>query len=101
MDLKNAFWSFVLHVLARTVFRLRSGPSGRVVGLGRLPFGCKYRTIICQQALARTVEQALPPDTLFVHYLDDFLLIHHDTGYLRSNMGGAVDALERGGGGSL
>ena len=39
IDLKNAFWSFVLPELARAVFRLRSGPSGRMVGLGRLPFG--------------------------------------------------------------
>ena len=39
IDLKNAFWSLVLPESARTVFRLRSGPSGRVVGLGRLPFG--------------------------------------------------------------
>ena len=39
IDLKNAFWSFVLRESARTIFRLRSGRSGRVVGLGRLPFG--------------------------------------------------------------
>ena len=32
IDLKNAFWSFVLPESAHTVFRLRSGPSGRVVG---------------------------------------------------------------------
>ena len=36
-------------------------------------------------------------DILLVHYLDDFLLIHHDKGYVRSNTGGTVDALERGG----
>ena len=48
IDLKNAFWSFVLPESARTVFRLRSGPSGRVVGLGRLPFGWKYSPFICQ-----------------------------------------------------
>ena len=39
----------------------------------------------------------MPPDILLVHYLDDFLLIHHDKGYLRSSTCGAVDALERGG----
>ena len=43
------------------------------------------------------MEQALPPDILLVHYLDGFLLIHHDKGYLRSNTGGTVEALERGG----
>ena len=45
--------SFVLPESARTVFRLRSGPSGRVVGFGRLPFGWKYSPFICQQTLAR------------------------------------------------
>ena len=39
IDLKNAFWSFVLPESAKNLFRLRSGPSGRVLGLGRLPFG--------------------------------------------------------------
>ena len=57
---------------ARTLFRLCSGPGGRVVGLGRLPFGWKYNVFICQVAPARLVEQALPPDILLVHYLDDF-----------------------------
>ena len=69
IDLKNAFSSFVLPESARTLFRLRSGPSGRVVGLGRLLFGWKYSPFIFQQAL---VEEALPPDILLVHYLDDF-----------------------------
>ena len=95
IDLKNAFWSFVLPESARTVFRLRSAPSGRVVGLGRLPFGWKYSPFICQQTLARIVERVLPPDILLVHYLDDFLLVHHDKGYLRDNMGNAVIALGR------
>ena len=67
IDLKNAFWSFVLPESARTVFRLRSGRSGRVVGLGRLPFGWKYSPFICQQTLARIVERVLPPDILLVH----------------------------------
>ena len=99
IDLKNAFWSFVLPESARTLFRLRSGPSGRVVGLGRLPLGCKYSPYICQQAFARLVEQALPLDILLVHYLDDFLLVHHhDRGYLRRHTGGAVLDLEQGGG---
>ena len=89
IDLKNAFWSFVLPESARTLFRLHSGPSGRVVGLGRLPFGWKYSPL---------VEQALPPDILLVHCLDDFLLMHHDKGYLRRNTSDTVDALERGGG---
>ena len=85
----------MLRESAHTVFRLRSGPSGRVVGLGRLPFGWKYSPFICHQTLARIVEQVLPPDVLLVHYLDDFLLIHHDKGYLRSNTGNTVDALGR------
>ena len=68
------------------------------MGLGRLPFGWKYSPFICHQAPARLVEQALPPDILLVHYLDDFLLIHHNKVYLRSSRGGAVDALEKGGG---
>ena len=72
IDLKNAFWSFVLLDSARAVFRLCSGPSGRVVGLGRLPFGWKYSPFICQQTLARIVKRVLPPDILLVHYLDDF-----------------------------
>ena len=67
IDLKNGFWSFVLPESARTVFRLRSGPSGRVVGLGRLPFGWKYSPFICQHTLARIVERVLPPDILLVH----------------------------------
>ena len=75
IDLKNASWSFVLPESARTLFRLRSGPIGRVVGLGRLPFGWKYTPFICQQALARLVEQALSPDILLVHYLNDFFVI--------------------------
>ena len=68
-----------------------------MVGLGRLPFGWKYSPYICQQALARLVEQALPPDILLVHYLDDFLLVHHDKGYLHRHTGGAVLASEHGG----
>ena len=95
IDLKNAFWSFVLPDSARTVFRLRSGPSGRVVGLGRLPFGWKYSPFICQQTLARIVGRVLPPDILLVHYLDDFLLMHHDKSYLRDHTGNAVLALGR------
>ena len=95
IDLKNAFWSFVLPESARTVFRLRSSPSGRVVGLGRLPFGWKYSPFICQQTLARIVERVLPPNILLVHYLDDFLLVHHDKGYLRDNTGATVLALGR------
>ena len=39
IDLQNAFWSFVLPEPERTLFRRCSGPSKRVVGLGRLPFG--------------------------------------------------------------
>ena len=69
IDLKNAFRSFVLPASARTVFRLRSGPSGRLVGLGRLPFGWKYSPFICQQTLARIVGRVLPPDVLLVHSL--------------------------------
>ena len=42
------------------------------------------------------MEQVLPPDVLLVHYLDDFLLVHHDKGYLRRHTGGAVLALEQG-----
>ena len=80
---------------ACTVFRLRSGPSGRVVGLGRLPFGWKYSLFLYQRTLARIVERVLPTDILLVHYLDDFLLIHHDKGYLRDNAGNTVDALGR------
>ena len=37
----------------------------------------------------------LPPDILLVHYLDDFLLIHHDRSYLRGSTGDAVLALGR------
>ena len=80
---------------ARTVFRLWSGPSGRVVGLGRLPFGWKYSPFICQQTLAGIVERVLPPDILLVHYLDDFLFIHYDKQYLRDNTGNTVLALGR------
>ena len=32
-----------------------------------------------------------------MHYLDDFLLVHHDRGYLRRHIGGTVFALEKGG----
>ena len=95
IDLKYAFWSFVLPESARTVFGLRSGPSRRVVGLGRLPFGWKYSPFICEHALARIVERVLPPDILLVHYLDDFLSVHHDKGYLRDNTGNTVIALGR------
>ena len=41
------------------------------------------------------MEQALPPNILLVHYLDDFLLVHHDKEYLRRHIGGAVFALEK------
>ena len=41
------------------------------------------------------MEQALPLDILLVHYLDDFLLVHHDRGYPRRHIGGAVLALEQ------
>ena len=95
IDLKKTFWSFVLPESAHTVFRLRSGPSGRVVGLGRLLFGWKYSHFTCQQTLARIVERVLPPDILLVHYLDDFLLVHHDEGYLRDNTANTVIALGR------
>ena len=47
------------------------------------------------------MEQALPPDILLVHYLDDFLLVHHDKGGLRQHTDGAVTALERGWGGVI
>ena len=40
------------------------------------------------------MEHVLPPDSLLVHYLDDFRLVHHDTGYLRRHIVGAVLALE-------
>ena len=92
IDLNNAFWSFVLLASARMVFRLRSGPSGRVVGLGRLPFGWKYSPFICQQTLARIVGRVLPPAVLLVHYLDDFLLIHHDSLCRRRSMPAGVVA---------
>ena len=92
-DLKVAFWIFVLPESVRTVFRLRSGPNGRVVGLGRLPFGWKYSPFICEQTLARIVERVLSANILLVHYLDDFLLVHHDKGYLRNNTGNTVIAL--------
>ena len=80
---------------ARTVFRLRSCPSGRVVGLGRLPLGWKYGPFICQQTLARIVQRVLPSDVLLVQFSDDFLLIHHDKGYLRDNIGNTVNAVGR------
>ena len=95
IDLHNAFWSFVPPKSARTVFRLRSGPSRRVVGLGRLPFGWKYSPFICQQTLARIVGRVPPPDILLVHYPDDFLLIHHDKRYLCDHTGNTVLALGR------
>ena len=43
------------------------------------------------------MEQALPSNILLVHYLDDFLLVHHDRGYLRRHTSGVVFALEQGG----
>ena len=95
IDLKNALWSFVLPELARMGFRLRSGPSGRVVGLGRLPFAWKYSPVICQKTLAQIVERVLSPDILLVPYLDDFLLFHHDKGYKRDNTGNTVIARGR------
>ena len=95
INLKNAFWSFVLTELARTIFRSRSGPSRRFVDLGRLPFEWKCSPFIRKQTLARMVERVLPPDILPVHYLDDFLLVHHDKGYLWDNTGNAVFALGR------
>ena len=68
IHLKNALWSFVLLESARSLFRLRSGPCGKVVGLGRLPFGWKYSPYICQKALARLVEAVPPPPRiLLVH----------------------------------
>ena len=96
IDLKNAFSSFVLPDLARTVFRLRSGPSGRVVGLGRLPFCWKYSPFICQQTPARIVGRVQPRDIPLVHYLDGFLLIHHGKRYVRDHTGNAVTALQEG-----
>ena len=41
------------------------------------------------------VEDVLPPDIFLVHYLDDFVLMHHDKGHLRSNTGNTVDSLGR------
>ena len=41
------------------------------------------------------VERVSPPDILLVPYLDDFLLVHHDKGYLRDNTGNTVIALGR------
>ena len=38
------------------------------------------------------IERVLPPDILLVHYLDDFLLVHHDKGYLRDNTGNTLIA---------
>ena len=96
IDLMNAFWSSGLVESARTFFRLCSGPNRRVVGLGRLPFGCNYSTFICQQVRARIVEHTLPPYILFIHNLDDCLFMHHDKGYVWGNTGGTLDALERG-----
>ena len=37
----------------------------------------------------------LPPDILLVHYVDDFLLVHHDKRYLRDNTGNTMIALGR------
>ena len=92
INLKNALWSFVLPESARTLFRLRSGPSGKVVGLD----GWKYSPYICRRAVAQLVEVVVPPDILLVHYLNDFLLVQHDRQNLKKHTGGG--ALEEGGG---
>ena len=96
IDLKNVFYSFVVPETSRTLFR-RSGPSGRVMGLGRLPFWWKYSPYICLRVLARLVEAVPPPPFLLVHYLDDFLLVHHNKLYPRRHTGGTVLAIEEGG----
>ena len=97
IDLKTAFWSFLLPESAHTMFRLRSAPNGKVVGIGRLPFGWKYSPYICQHTLARVVGEVLPDDILPVHYLDDFLLVHPNKRYLKVQTGGVVDHLVRNG----
>ena len=36
---------------ARTLFRLRLGPSGWLLGVGRLPIGWKYNIYICERSV--------------------------------------------------
>ena len=75
--LKMHFGALFLPDSARTLFCLRSGPSGQVVGLS---FGWKYSLYICQRALAQVVGSILPPDILLDHYLD-MVMVHHDHVY--------------------
>ena len=41
------------------------------------------------------VQRILPPDVVLVHYVDDFLLVHHNKRYLRNQTGRMVEELLR------
>ena len=65
--------------------------------MGRLPFGVKYGSYMCQQVVAHVIQGALPPGILLVHYLDDFLWLFFDPIVLRAVGHDAVLALVRAG----
>ena len=100
MDLKNAFWSFVLPPKAARAFRFgfRPGGGARVMyRMRRMPFGWKFSPLLCQLALQKVIEGIVPPHMIIFHYLDDFLLMGGCPTELKEVTRRVVDALKAAG----
>ena len=100
IDLKNAFWSFVLPPKASGAFRFgfRPGGGARVMyRMRRMPFGWKFSPLLCQLALQKVIAGIVPPHMIIFHYLDDFLLLGGCPAELREVTKRVVEALKAAG----
>ena len=100
IDLKNAFWSFVLPPKAARAFRFAFRPGGgaRVMyRMRRMLFGWKFSLMLCQLALQKPIKGIVPPPMILFHYLDDFLLMGGCLAELKEVTRWVVDALKAAG----
>ena len=100
IDLKIAFWLFVLPPKASRAFRFgfRPGGGARVVyRMRRMPFGLKFSPLLCQLALQKVIEGISPPHMVIFHYLDVFLLLGGCPAELREVTRRVVEALKAAG----
>ena len=100
IDLKNAFWSFVLPPKAARAFLFcfRPGGGARVMyGMCRMPFGWEFSPLLCPLALQKVIAGLVPPHMMIFHYLDDFLLMGGCPAELREVTRWVVDALKAAG----
>ena len=60
IDLRNAYWSFILPPKAQRIFRFYTSQDNGLISLERLPFGWAFSPFLCQQLLGRLVQGAVP-----------------------------------------